>query len=432
MGTPVALQIFVAAAKAVVRVFIIAAVGCWARRKELLDADTARVMSRLNGAIFLPCLLFTVLGKAVKAEQLQNVWLLPIAAAVHIFFGWVLGKGVCRAFDVPREFRGPLVAAASFGNTFALPIVLLDAIIGSGNKVGKLQFTREDNAAMVLYLSAYMTVLTVLMWTLGPVWMKGEDRLGVDESFDKSLDDDPSLEGGPPTDDGPSVRPIGKARSESRVDLLELELAEGRSGPSATGDRAGGQSRMGPERRREKKSFWRRCAAALAPAANVNQLAVVLGILVGLTSPLRRALFDEDGALYVLGSCAELVGAAAIPQVIVVLGASLAKGPDHSLCDRRTAVALGFGRLGVLAILNVGTYYCLRAAIPAAAVPASKAFWLTFLVEGATPTANNMMLQVQMYGSKRAAGGIGACIFWQYAMAPVVLTGTISLFLAII
>ena len=42
MGTPVALQIFVAAAKAVVRVFIIAAVGCWARRKELLDADTAR------------------------------------------------------------------------------------------------------------------------------------------------------------------------------------------------------------------------------------------------------------------------------------------------------------------------------------------------------------------------------------------------------
>jgi len=425
MGTPVALQIFVAAAKAVVRVFIIAAVGCWARRKELLDADTARVMSRLNGAIFLPCLLFTVLKKAVKAEQLQNVWLLPIAAAVHIFFGWVLGKGVCRAFDVPREFRGPLVAAASFGNTFALPIVLLDAIIGSGNKVGKLQFTREDNAAMVLYLSAYMTVLTVLMWTLGPVWMKGED-----ESFDECLDEDPALEGGPPRSptDGPSVRPIGEARSESRVDLLELELAEGGSGPSEGGDRAGCQSRMSEP----KKSLWRRCAAALAPAANVNQLAAVLGILVGLTSPLRRALFDEDGALYVLGSCAELVGAAAIPQVIVVLGASLAKGPDHSLCDRRTAVALGFGRLGVLAILNVGTYYCLRAAIPAAAVPASKAFWLTFLIEGATPTANNMMLQVQMYGSKRAAGGIGACIFWQYAMAPVVLTGTISLFLAIL
>ena len=161
MGTPVALQIFVAAAKAVVRVFIIAALGCYARHKNLLDADTARTMSRLNGAVFLPCLLFTVLGKAVKAEQLQNVWLLPIAAAVHIGLGWTLGKSVCAVFNVPREFRGPAVAAASFGNTFALPVVLLDAIIGSGNKVGHVQFTEDDNAAMVLYLasdeSAYTT-----------------------------------------------------------------------------------------------------------------------------------------------------------------------------------------------------------------------------------------------------------------------------------
>lgn len=48
------------------------------------------------------------------------------------------------------------------------------------------------------------------------------------------------------------------------------------------------------------------------------------------------------------------------------------------------------------------------------------------------PTANNMMLQVQMYGSPAAAGGIGACLFWQYAVAPVLLTGTISLFLVLL
>jgi hypothetical protein len=53
-------------------------------------------------------------------------------------------------------------------------------------------------------------------------------------------------------------------------------------------------------------------------------------------------------------------------------------------------------------------------------------------VEGAMPTANNMMLQVQMYGSSAAAGGIGACLFWQYVVAPVALTGSISLFLVLI
>jgi predicted permease len=220
MGTPVALQIFVAAAKAVVRVFIIAALGCYARHKNLLDADTARTMSRLNGAVFLPCLLFTVLGKAVKAEQLQNVWLLPIAAAVHIGLGWTLGKSVCAVFNVPREFRGPAVAAASFGNTFALPVVLLDAIIGSGNKVGHVQFTEDDNAAMVLYLSAYMTVLTTLMWTLGPVWMKAEELEADDDDDEEALGDGGSTS---------PRNPMATARSESRVDLLELELAEGSS-----------------------------------------------------------------------------------------------------------------------------------------------------------------------------------------------------------
>jgi len=54
------------------------------------------------------------------------------------------------------------------------------------------------------------------------------------------------------------------------------------------------------------------------------------------------------------------------------------------------------------------------------------------LIEGAMPTANNMMLQVQMYGSPAAAGGIGACLFWQYALAPVLLTANISLFLVLL
>jgi auxin efflux carrier family protein len=225
-------------------VFIIAALGCYARHKNLLDADTARTMSRLNGAVFLPCLLFTVLGKAVKAEQLQNVWLLPIAAAVHIGLGWTLGKSVCAVFNVPREFRGPAVAAASFGNTFALPVVLLDAIIGSGNKVGHVQFTEDDNAAMVLYLSAYMTVLTTLMWTLGPVWMKAEELEADDDDDEEALGDGGSSSRraarwrkSPNAGMTGTKRRVAKARGEG----AESQKSQNRGG-------AGAQSRWPPRR----------------------------------------------------------------------------------------------------------------------------------------------------------------------------------------
>lgn len=113
-------------------------------------------------------------------------------------------------------------------------------------------------------------------------------------------------------------------------------------------------------------------------------------------------------------------------------GASLANGPDHSLCDRQTALSIATVRLAAMPLLNVCIFLALRATLSASAVPSSPAFWLVFLVEGAMPTANNMMLQVQMYGSQAAAGGIGACLFWQYALAPVLLTGTMSLFLVLI
>jgi len=37
-----------------------------------------------------------------------------------------------------------------------------------------------------------------------------------------------------------------------------------------------------------------------------------------------------------------------------------------------------------------------------------------------------------MFGTSDAAGGIATCLFYQYAMAPVMLTASISLFLHLI
>ena len=57
----IALRIFLVAFKAVLKVFIIGAVGCVARRRGL-DAPTCKAMAKLNGTILLPCLLFVALG----------------------------------------------------------------------------------------------------------------------------------------------------------------------------------------------------------------------------------------------------------------------------------------------------------------------------------------------------------------------------------
>ena len=439
----VAVDIFVVSCKAVLKVFIIGGVGCFARRRGLLDEDSCRKMAKLNGAVFLPCLLFVALGRSVTIDHLRNVWLLPLSACVNIALGAVMGKALVRALGTPPEFRGAAVASAAFGNSLALPVVLIAAVVGAGD-VGDVSFGEDAQAESILYLGAYMTTLTVLMWTIGPVWMREGTRIAAgeknaDETADVELRVFEDAEGA--EDSGDSVAFVshthgvddtslshtrGSRDVSSSSPFRERMTTDERSGPPLGGDPATTSS--GVVLRKKLVALL----AAVGPACNANVAASVLGIFVGVVPALRHALFDESGALFVLQDCASIIAAGAIPQVIIILGASLASGPKHDLCDGACAAGVCAIRLIGIPAVNVALFLVLRRALPATAVPTSPAFWLTFLIEGATPTANNMMLQVQMFGSPRAAEGVAALLFWQYAAAPALLTGAVALFLAIL
>ena len=433
----VALDIFVVSCKAVLKVFIIGGVGCFARRRGLLDEDSCRKMAKLNGAVFLPCLLFVALGRSVTIDHLRNVWLLPLSACVNIALGAVMGKALVRALGTPPEFRGAAVASAAFGNSLALPVVLIAAVVGAGD-VGDVSFGEDAQAESLLYLGAYMTTLTVLMWTIGPVWMREgttiaaeEEEKNADVELKEHVLDD--AENALDASSGDSVAFV----SHASVSAVENESSRGRNASRESDEEASSfpRDKRVSEARVAKTKQNRgvaRFVAALGPALNANVAASLLGIFVGVVPALRHALFDENGVLFVLQDCASIIAAGAIPQVIIILGASLASGPKHDACDGFCAAGVCFIRLIGIPTVNVGLFLVLRNALPSSAVPASPAFWLTFLIEGATPTANNMMLQVQMFGSRRAADGVAALLFWQYAAAPVLLTGAVALFLAIL
>ena len=412
-------------------------------RRGLLDEDSCRKMAKLNGAVFLPCLLFVALGRSVTIDHLRNVWLLPLSACVNIALGAVMGKALVRALGTPPEFRGAAVASAAFGNSLALPVVLIAAVVGAGD-VGDVSFGEDAQAESILYLGAYMTTLTVLMWTIGPVWMREGTRIaagGKKRRRDRRRRA-ARLRGrrgrrGPrrfrrvrqPHGRRGRHESIAYARLPRRVVVVSVSRTDDdRRALGSTSRRRPGDDFVGAVLRKKLVALL----AAVGPACNANVAASVLGIFVGVVPALRHALFDESGALFVLQDCASIIAAGAIPQVIIILGASLASGPKHDLCDGACAAGVCAIRLIGIPAVNVALFLVLRRALPATAVPTSPAFWLTFLIEGATPTANNMMLQVQMFGSPRAAEGVAALLFWQYAAAPALLTGAVALFLAIL
>ena len=91
-GEPLFLEIFLAAFRAVAKLFVMCAFGAFARRKNLLSPELTKNLSSLNGTIFLPCLLVTSIGASVTLEKLQKLWLLPVAACFNVICGYAFGR----------------------------------------------------------------------------------------------------------------------------------------------------------------------------------------------------------------------------------------------------------------------------------------------------------------------------------------------------
>ena len=379
-------QIFFAAARAVLEIFVVGTLGAVSATRGWLDAKTARALATFNGNFFLPALLWTSLSRSVSVGRLREMWLLPAECAFHVVAGLAAGVVVARATRAKPGFRTVTVMSCGFGNSLALPVVVARAVTRNPN-VGGLTFTEADGDRCVLYLSAYVFVLSGAMWSVGP-WLFRR-RIAAKAS----LEDCESESGG------------GTGESGSRVSRTQ--------------------------------SFSEKALDFSRTFFNPNIVACVAGVLTGIATPVRDILFNPGRALSWIGASAQLLADAAIPTVLLVIGASLSKGPDYSMVNRNTALAIIAVRFLVIPFLTIGAYHALRGAgvAPSGSDSAGEdpIFWMIFLLVGSTPTANNMMLQAHMcHDDERAAAGVGTLLFWQYLACPFLLTAFVSWHLVMI
>ncbi|XP_022876783.1 protein PIN-LIKES 2-like [Olea europaea var. sylvestris] len=97
------------------------------RRTQITPKDTFKLLSKLVFALFLPCLIFTHLGKSITLKNIAEWWFIPINVLVSTAFGCILGILVVIICRPPPQFTRFTIIMTAFGNTGNLPI----AIIGS-------------------------------------------------------------------------------------------------------------------------------------------------------------------------------------------------------------------------------------------------------------------------------------------------------------
>lgn len=172
---------------------------------------------------------------------------------------------------------------------------------------------------------------------------------------------------------------------------------------------------------------WRRVVVVTHNTLTPPVLASLLGIIVAFT-PLRDWLVDmtqQDKAelafvykgMRKLGQTAEIAN-------LIVLGANLAKGPSFAGVSFRFHLAVAFTKMVVMPAVMLGIMFGLAAAGVFHSA-GHRTIMLVMMVVSCTPTANNVLVLVELSGHDRNT--LSTSIFVQYLLAPFLLTGSLTL-----
>jgi len=221
-----------------------------------------------------------------------------------------------------------------------------------------------------------------------------------------------------------SMKHVGFSKQDSLVESQEDESTEEESNDESSGSdddnaaatRRGCRSVMGSVRKVIKN--------ALVPPV----VGSALGLLVALVPPVQRLFVQLPGAedmptpLAFLFQAMQAIGSASVPVNMMVLGTNLSKGCDFHAVPLAT-------NIGILVMKQVGQPLMMTGVIFALSrlLTPQLELWIVAMIVSCTPTANNIMVMVELSGQNKP--GMTACIFTQYMAAPFLLTGVVSGFL---
>ena len=384
--------------------------GAFQSKTLLKDASV------VNRDLLIPLFIFTRCARGISAELLLDLAFVPLLTLGFMLSGTLAGLLAAGMSSTPRPMWPIVVTVCTFSNVIGLPLPLLTSLID-----GLYPDDPDAEARGASYLFLCNSVNSTLMWTFAPMLLS-MSRGETPQS--KMLDATAERSETATASDVTVSTTIGTRELET---VAPAPATDGGSG-SGRDSAAASQQHAGAPLARVARLAGRRtlgCARAL----NRPTWASILGVLVGISAPLR-SLFIEPGAPleWVLDSF-DLLGVGAIPLITFVLGSTLSNGTGGGAggaMTRRTTGAVLVAKLALVPAINLGL---IVGASRAGLLPergASRGLLpLALLVVGASPTAMNISIIATMHGT--GSQEIALLLFYQYVIAIV----SVSLFASV-
>mmetsp|Transcript_4575 Transcript_4575/g.8824 ORF Transcript_4575/g.8824 Transcript_4575/m.8824 type:complete len:445 (+) Transcript_4575:95-1429(+) len=426
------LENFFAASAAVLTAATMSGAGSYLHRMGFVSNDGSIFLARVTQQVTMPALLFSRIvycKRDYSTDQCTNVidmidhlWMLLIWPIFVVCCGLIVGNIAAKLSNAPKHHKSLILGCCAFPNNTGLPITLLTVIhqsYSTSTALGRVDPT--------LYLSIYLLVYPILQWGIG-TWLLTNDEQESDEIEDQSTSTQKSIQSD--TDEEDFRAGINELTPLTSQNTSTCEVVQIRSY-----DLGNSTVRKPLQSALNISSFRSKLSKVISVSFQPPVIASICGIIVTAIKPLRGVFvnmnnIDGDAPLEWLFDGINSVGQAAVPLNMMVLGINLSK-TLQSNCDqsqflsRNSTIAVITGKMIVMPIIGIFSTFLLRKYLLGVVDGIDDSFYLVLMMVFITPTANNVMVMVQL-GSGLSKEAMARLIGWQYATAPVILSGSIA------
>ena len=456
---------FIASIRSVGTACTLAAVGVYLHRRNFVVGEGKKTLALIAQQVTIPLFLFSKVVYCNQdwsdkpcpniTEKLDDIWVLLLWPAYVVGWGLVVGYVAATLSRTPS--KKPAMAACAFGNSTGIAITLLTAIHSN------FPDTTELGAVdPTLFLSVYLLLYPVLQWGVGGWLLAPEEEketplsrpmLERRDTLRNVLNNDEMEHKYERSRRGLSETDASLYMSEA--DLVHFhrvaqaaELAES-SKTSLTKEPTdsvelscvteGTSLLMKSEDTIIFHHHFHSLKETLNKIASRCLQPPVVGAISGLVvaaTPLRGILVDivdrsSHAPLQWFFDALYAVGQAAVPLNMMILGCNLSASYGAAFSEKneymsnKTIFAIVVGKMLVMPLIGVLSAIVFDKFLWEIPDSINASFYLVSMIVFITPTANNVMIMVELSGTG-AKEGIAQVIAWQYAVAPILLSITMT------
>ncbi|KAH9576199.1 hypothetical protein CY35_01G149800 [Sphagnum magellanicum] len=389
---------------------------------NILPAPSRRLLSKLVFSVFLPCLIFTQLGKAITLQKILQWWFIPVNVVLGAFLGCLLGYVMALIVRPPPQFFNFFVIMIGIGNIGNIPLVIIGAICRDNEDNPFGMDPEACNSQGVAYISFGQWVGAVIVYTfvyhmLAPP--KDDSIAAADEEscpeidlkVERNLIDNSENNANGFSESATIQVPDADFQKQDSILVPLLLPLSSDTLPKVSGG-------------------WLKWLHH-SNLQNIFQppvVATLLALVIGAVPMLRNLIFDEHSVFFFFYDSLNLLGGAMVPCIMLVLGGNIVGGPGSSLLGMRSTIAITFTRLFLLP--PIGLAVVLTADRLGFLPPHDKMFRFVLLLQQSMPTSMlaGAVTNLRGHAEKEAS----AILFWEHIIAVFSLTFWLILYIRIL